>query len=452
MKVDRWKYIPFSNAAKVLSDAGKRIKQRNYLQEGKIPVIDQGQDFIGGYIDDETMSFKGDLPVIIFGDHTRNIKYVNRRFAVGAEGIKILKPESCYEPKFFYYMLHSLEIPSRGYSRHFQFLKKFDFPLAPIVEQNLIVSEIEKQFSRLDEAVAALKRVRASLKRYKASVLKAAVEGKLTEEWRKQNPNVEPANVLLERIKKERSLRGVERRSKLRGKEEIASPLARNDNLPELPKGWVWATVGQISETNPSIDKKSIPDDLLVSFVPMAEVGAENGHINVNNTCPFSEVKKGFTNFLEGDVLFAKITPCMENGKMAIVPALSSGYGFGSTEFHVIRPYDSVNPYFIYYMVSNLSYRKEAAHHMTGAVGQKRVPESFLVNTCMPLPHLEEQLQIISDVQRRLTVIEKLYAEINGNLKRAERLRQAILKKAFSGRLVHQASKSNSKGGVHYAK
>ena len=133
MKVDRWKYIPFSNAAKVLSDAGKRIKQRNYLQEGKIPVIDQGQDFIGGYIDDETMSFKGDLPVIIFGDHTRNIKYVNRRFAVGAEGIKILKPESCYEPKFFYYMLHSLEIPSRGYSRHFQFLKKFDFPLAPIV-------------------------------------------------------------------------------------------------------------------------------------------------------------------------------------------------------------------------------------------------------------------------------------------------------------------------------
>jgi len=452
VKVDRWKYIPFSNAAKVLSDAGKRIKQRNYLQEGKIPVIDQGQDFIGGYIDDETMSFKGDLPVIIFGDHTRNIKYVNRRFAVGAEGIKILKPESCYEPKFFYYMLHSLEIPSRGYSRHFQFLKKFDFPLAPIVEQNLIVSEIEKQFSRLDEAVAALKRVRASLKRYKASVLKAAVEGKLTEEWRKQNPNVEPANVLLERIKKERSLRGVERRSKLRGKEEIASPLARNDNLPELPKGWVWATVGQISETNPSIDKKSIPDDLLVSFVPMAEVGAENGHINVNNTRPFSEVKKGFTNFLEGDVLFAKITPCMENGKMAIVPALSSGYGFGSTEFHVIRPYDSVNPYFIYYMVSNLSYRKEAAHHMTGAVGQKRVPESFLVNTCMPLPHLEEQLQIISEVQRRLTVIEKLYAEINGNLKRAERLRQAILKKAFSGRLVHQASKSNSKGGVHYAK
>src|SRR3990170_5638127 len=112
--------------------------------------------------------------------------------------------------------------------------RKFEMltmPIPPLIEQQKIVEEIEKQFSRLDEAVAALKRVRASLKRYKASVLKAAVEGKLTEEWRKQNPNVEPANVLLERIKKERSLRGVERRSKLRGKEEIASPLARNDNL-----------------------------------------------------------------------------------------------------------------------------------------------------------------------------------------------------------------------------
>src|SRR3990167_1309143 len=270
--------------------------------------------------------------------------------------------------------------------------------IAPYNEQKLIVSEIEKQFSRLDEAVAALKRVRASLKRYKASVLKAAVEGKLTEEWRKENPNVESADKLLKRILAERKKKWEEKNPKKKYKEP---PAPDTSTLPDLPNGWVWATVGQISETNPSIDKKSIPDDLLVSFVPMAEVGAENGHINVNNTCPFSEVKKGFTNFLEGDVLFAKITPCMENGKMAIVPALSNGYGFGSTEFHVIRPYDSVNPYFIYYMVSNLSYRKEAAHHMTGAVGQKRVPESFLVNTCMPLPHLEEQLQIISDVQRR---------------------------------------------------
>lgn len=145
------------------------------------------------------MVFDGELPVILFGDHTRSIKYVNKPFAVGAEGIKILKLDNCYNYKFFYYLLHSLQIPSRGYSRHFQFLKKFYLPLAPPNEQKRIVAEIEKQFSRLDEAVAALKRIKANLKRYKA-----AVEGKLTEEWRRANPNVESANELLKRILTER--------------------------------------------------------------------------------------------------------------------------------------------------------------------------------------------------------------------------------------------------------
>ncbi|MEK7837026.1 MAG: restriction endonuclease subunit S, partial [candidate division NC10 bacterium] len=326
-------------------------------------------------------------------------------------GLAVIRPLEGTDYLYVFYYLRSIEheLAQMGTGSTFKAisgsdLKSLLFPVAPTNEQHLIVSELEKQFSRLDEAVAALKRIKANLKRYKASVLKAAVEGKLTEEWRKQNPDIESADKLLERIKKERSLRGVERRSKLRGKEEIASPLARKDNLPELPKGWVWASLDQISDINPSIEKKNIPDDLLVSFVPMAEVGAENGYINVNNTRPFLQVKKGFTNFLEGDVLFAKITPCMENGKIVVVPSLSSGYGFGSTEFHVIRPYSGVNPYFIYYIVSNLSYRKEAAHHMTGAVGQKRVPASFLKGTTIPLPSLEEQLQIISEVKQRISI------------------------------------------------
>ncbi len=120
-----WEVIPFNKATVLVSDKGKRIKQSSYLKVGKIPVIDQGQEYIGGYTDNEEMAFDGDLPVVIFGDHTRTIKYADKRFAVGAEGVKILKPADCYEPKFFYYLLSSLRIPSRGYSRHFQFLKKF---------------------------------------------------------------------------------------------------------------------------------------------------------------------------------------------------------------------------------------------------------------------------------------------------------------------------------------
>ncbi len=108
-------------------------------------------------------------------------------------------------------------------------------------KQQEIVREIEKQFSRLDEAVANLKRVKANLKRYKAAVLKAAVEGKLTEEWRKQHPDVEPADKLLERILAERR--------KAAGKGKYKEPVGPDTSgLPELPAGWVWASVGQVTD------------------------------------------------------------------------------------------------------------------------------------------------------------------------------------------------------------
>ena len=120
-------------------------------------------------------------------------------------------------------------------------LAQIKIPVAPLNQQGLIVAEIEKQFSRLDEAVANLKRVKANLKRYKAAVLKAAVEGKLTEDWRKQHPNVEPANKLLERIL-------AEHRAKWSGRGKYKEP-AKSDksNLPSLPKGWAWCAVNQIS-------------------------------------------------------------------------------------------------------------------------------------------------------------------------------------------------------------
>src|SRR3972149_4735301 len=109
-----WDVLPFEQAVDVISDKSKRVKQSTYLPSGKVPVTDQGQDFIGGYTDDEDMAFEGELPVILFGDHTRSIKYVDRSFAVGAEGVKILKPSGGFDPKFFYYLLRSLQIPSRG--------------------------------------------------------------------------------------------------------------------------------------------------------------------------------------------------------------------------------------------------------------------------------------------------------------------------------------------------
>jgi len=166
-------------------------------------------------------------------------------------------------------------------------------PIAPQNEQKRISAEIEKQFSRLDESVDSLKRVKANLKRYKASVLKAAVEGKLTEEWREKHPDVEPADKLLQRILAERRKKWEKAelaKMKAKGKEpkddkwkkKYKEPVGPGkQNIDNLPNDWVIVTLDQVSGINPRIDKKGIPEYLEVSFVPMPEVGAENGYINV---------------------------------------------------------------------------------------------------------------------------------------------------------------------------
>src|SRR6185437_13075560 len=120
----------------------------------------------------------------------------------------------------------------------------------------------------------------------------------------------------------------------------------------------------EVADINPKVDKSQIQDDLEVSFVPMPAVEELSGRVDVSTCRPFAEVKKGYTPFLEGDVLFAKITPCMENGKIAVVPTLKNGYGFGSTEFHVLRPHQGIDAKYLRYFVSSQSFRADAEHNM----------------------------------------------------------------------------------------
>jgi len=173
---ESWPIAPFPEVVTVVSDKGKRVKQRSYLTMGKIPVIDQGQEYIGGYTDDENMAFDGELPVILFGIIRGQLSMLTNALPWVPKVSRFSNQRNGFQPKFFYYLLHSLEIPSRGYSRHFQFLKKFNLPVAPLEQQKRIVGEVEKQLSRLDEAVASLKRAKSNLRRYKAAVLKAALK------------------------------------------------------------------------------------------------------------------------------------------------------------------------------------------------------------------------------------------------------------------------------------
>jgi type I restriction enzyme S subunit len=168
----------------------------------------------------------------------------------------------------------------------------------------------------------------------------------------------------------------------------------------------------------------------------MAAVEAGSGRMDATGIRRFGEVKKGYTTFREGDVLFAKITPCMENGKMAVAHGLRNGIGCGSTEFHVLRPRQGVDAHYVYHFVSSARFRAEAAYHMTGAVGQKRVPATFLEQRRIPLPDLDEQRRIVAEIEKQFSRIDEAVANLKRVKANLKRYKAAVLKAAVEGRLV----------------
>ena len=149
--------------------------------------------------------------------------------------------------------------------------------------------------------------------------------------------------------------------------------------------------LGECVEINPRRSALSLNDSDLVSFVPMPSV-SEEGHLQDLSDVEFGKVKKGFTYFKNGDVLFAKITPCMENGKGAIAESLTNDTGMGSTEFHILRPIEGLSSAYWTFALTRLPvFREKAAKNMTGTGGQKRVPSSFLADFLIGLPPICEQ-------------------------------------------------------------
>ncbi|MFU5650656.1 restriction endonuclease subunit S [Pseudomonas aeruginosa] len=210
----------------------------------------------------------------------------------------------------------------------------------------------------------------------------------------------------------------------------------QSEESGSLPVSWVRARLSEIAAINPTLDKSEIEDDLLVSFVPMPAVEAETGGIDVSTHRKFAEVKKGYTGFLASDVLFAKITPCMENGKMAVVPVLKNDLGFGSTEFHVLRPAGRISPDYLYYFVSSKAFRIEAERNMTGAVGQRRVPTAFLDASEILLPPAAEQQRIVTKLEELFSELDRGIESLRTAQQQLKVYRQALLKHAFEGKLT----------------
>lgn len=280
-------------------------------------------------------------------------------------------------------------------------IKHFLIPLPPLAEQHRIVAKANLFMSMCDELEAAEKELdslEANLAEYlPKSILQAAVRGTLVP----QNIHDEPASELLKRIQEEKS-RLIDA-GKLK-KEKPLPPISEEEKPYDLPNGWEWCRLGEVSLINP---RNQLPDDREVSFIPMALIsnsyfGGHHQEIRV-----WGKVKSGFTHFAENDIVLAKITPCFQNGKSCIVKNLKNGFGAGTTELHVLRCLQ-ISPKYLLNFLKNPEFLRDGEKNMTGTAGQQRVPTSYIKNILFPLPPLAEQQRIVAKVDELMTLCEQL--------------------------------------------
>ena len=316
----------------------------------------------------------------------------------------------------------------------------YPIPLPPLPEQRRIVAAIETQFARLDASAAALRRIQANLKRYRASVLKDACEGRLVpaeaELARSEGREYEPAAVLLERILAQRRARW-ESQEKRRGKyREPAAPDA--SALPEPPEGWVWATVEQLSiRIQYGTSRKASGD---AEGVPVLRMGnIQEGALEFSDLkylpSQDEEVEKTLLN--PGDLVFNRTNSPELVGKSAVYKESHPSACFASYLIRVSFPEDCL-PDYVCFFINSQHGRAYIAQVRSQQVGQANVNGTKLAAMPIPLPPLAEQRRIVAEVERRLSVAQQAEAAVEASLARAERLRQSILKQAFSGRLVPQ--------------
>ncbi|EZP31293.1 restriction endonuclease subunit S [Pseudomonas sp. RIT288] len=205
--------------------------------------------------------------------------------------------------------------------------------------------------------------------------------------------------------------------------------------MSDLPEGWIEVDFKDVAEVNPRKSVHLNSDDA-VTFVPMAAVSEQIGAITDGVVRTLKEVNKGFTQFAEEDVIFAKITPSMENGKSAVAVGLKNGIGFGSTEFHVLRSNGAVMPKYLWYFIRQKRFREDAQKVMSGAVGQQRVPADYLKNCKLPLPPLSEQKKIIDRIDGLIARTNQARNDLDVLPGLVDSYKKRLLSLAYTGHLL----------------
>ena len=437
-----WVWTKAETIFKEISSNNKKIKQKDYLIDGKIPVIDQGKNFIGGYTNETDIeSYNEELPVVIFGDHTLNLKYIDFPFVIGADGVKVLKTINSYNPKFLYYCIRNLNLKSLGYRRHFPILKleKFQFP--PLEEQKRIVEKLDSLFEKIQKIKEIIEEVKEKTTSRREAILFKAFSGELTEKWRGEN-HTENARELLVKINDEKLKLWEDecKKAEDEGRKKPAKPklktidemlVGAEEEPYRLPNNWIWTRLGDIS--------LKLTD------------GSHNPPKNQNSNYRMLSAKNIFNrkiNFFEDDRRISKedfekenIRTKLENndilltivgtiGRTALVKATDINLTF-QRSVAVIKTF-ILQEYLELFM--NSKFFNQELYKNAKGTAQLGVYLNKLKDLKIVIPPLEEQKEIVR-VLDKIFEEENRISELISLENKIEILEKTILDRAFRGEL-----------------
>ncbi|MEB2331646.1 MAG: restriction endonuclease subunit S [Nitrosomonas sp.] len=445
-----WLQIGFDEAVELISDRGFRIKQKDYLPAGKLPVVDQGEGLIGGYTNDLDAKVDSPAPVIVFGDHTRRFKFVKFPFSVGADGVKLFVPTALWDPVFVYLQLGTIDLENRGYGRHYQHLRKEFLALPPVNEQTRIVEKLEELLSDLDAGVAELKVAQKKLGQYRQSLLKSAVEGALTADWREvQRKHTTPRETgaqLLQRILTERRARW-EAKQLAKFAEQGKTPpkdwqkkypepvQPDTSDLPELPEGWVWSSIGQCFHVAVGATPSRKESSYWGGSIPWVS----SGEVRFSRITSTKEMisDEGLRNSSTqinpvGSVLLGMIGEGKTRGQVAILD-IEAANNQNCAAIWVSEM--GLPAEYVYYWLWS---QYEQTRRGSSGNNQPALNKSIVEQIPFPLAPVAEMMEVVRIVGNTLDSVLEQETAIEHSLKQSAAQRQNILRAAFAGQLVPQ--------------
>ena len=402
---DSWAWTRLSTITFLVGSKENQVPPSQVLKNGSIPVVSQSQNLIDGYSDDVKRQIDI-LPLIMFGDHTKVVKYIDFPFVIGADGTKFHKG-IIIQPKYLFLIIihYAAQIPNRGYARHYSLLKNQFFPIPPLSEQQRIVAQIEELFTQIDAIEQNQADIDTLYEEFRKRTLMLAIQGKLVP----QNPNDEPASILLERIR-------AEKKAKL-GKKFVDSYIykgddncyyekvgtnepVRLDDLPfDIPDSWCWARLGNIGDWGAGATPAKTNSRYYGGNIPWLKTGELNNDVIYDSEEHVTDEALQSCSLRScsiGDILIAMYGATI--GKLAIAGApLTTNQACCAC-----TPYKGIyNLYLFYFLMEE----KDNFTHMGFGGAQPNISKEKIIKHLFPVPPYEEQKRIVSayiDIQNKL--------------------------------------------------